>query len=94
MRKQLFALTMVFGLSFGVVLAADPIKLELKNFKCKTVAEGDLAGFNENDGKLYFYTNGTASVEVNVPAEGTYKLTIEMSCDEAKGTKAQVKIKM
>jgi hypothetical protein len=75
----------------GPAIAADAIKLELKDFKVKAASD-DLGGHNEGDGKLYLYTTGTMTAEADIPADGTYTLTLEMSCDEAKGEKAKVKI--
>ena len=78
--------------AFGsTAVAADPVKFDLKAFKVKAATD-ELGGLNEGDSKLFLYTKGTMTCETEVPADGTYTLLLEMSCDEAKGVKAQVKI--
>jgi len=46
----------------------------------------------EGEAKIAFYTNGTATGAIKVPEDGEYTITIEMSCDEAQGEKAKVKV--
>jgi hypothetical protein len=79
----------------GTCIAADVITVELKDMKLK-VADGinlpDGVRYDENDSKIAFYTNGSATTEIKVPEDGEYTITIEMSCDEAQGEKAQVKV--
>lgn len=73
----------LLALFAGVSLAADPIKVELKEIKVKAATD-ELGGLNEGDGKLFLYTNGTMTAEVKMPDDGEFTLKIEMSCDEAK----------
>jgi Ca-dependent carbohydrate-binding module xylan-binding len=80
-------------LAVGTASAADPVKFDLKDFKVKALGD-DLGGLNEGDSKLFLYTNGTMTCEAEVPADGTYTLVVEMSCDEAKNEKAKVKISL
>jgi hypothetical protein len=82
--KAVFAVALVAVVG-STVAAADPIKLDLKEFKWKCKFEGGeaLGGYNENDNKFDLYTHGTATGEVNVPEDGEYKITIEASCTEA-----------
>ena len=75
----------------GPAIAADAIKIELKDYKVKSATD-ELGGHNEGDGKLFLYSFGTMTAEPAIPDDGTYTLILEMSCDEAKGEKAQVKI--
>jgi hypothetical protein len=75
----------------GVAFAAEAIKAELKDVKVKAASD-DLGGYNEGDAKVFLYTGGTMTAELKGPADGEYTLTLDMSCDEAQGTKAQVKI--
>jgi hypothetical protein len=79
----------------GTAVAADVITVELKDMKCKpadgiTFAEG--VQYVENESKIAFYTNGTATGQIKVPEDGEYTITIEMSCDEAQGEKAKMKL--
>lgn len=79
----------------GLVAAAEPIKIALKDFKLKPKNEGtspELMGYNEGEEKLFYYVAGTATAEVKVPEDGEYTLTIEASCDEANKEKAKIKV--
>src|SRR5262245_54742546 len=89
------------GLSAALVLAAaaaadpaTPITLDLKaaKFKPAAGAGADLFGHNEDEGKLFFYTNGAAEWTVKVPAEGEYAVVVKASCDSAKGVRAKFKV--
>ena len=65
--------------------AAEPIKLDLKQFKWKAAFEGgtDLGGYDENENRFFFYTNGSATGSVEVPADGEFTVTVEAGCTEA-----------
>jgi hypothetical protein len=79
----------------GTAVAAEAITMALKDMKCKPAPGVDYADgvkYLENESKIAFYTNGTATGEFQVPKDGDYTITIEMSCDEALGEKAKVKI--
>jgi hypothetical protein len=78
----------------GTAVAADVITVELKDMKFKPAPGIDFEGvkYLENESKVAFYTNGTATAEFKVPEDGEYTVTLEMSCDEAEGEKAQVKV--
>jgi hypothetical protein len=91
--KVLFALLVVLG-SAALVAAADAIKPDLKTFKWKSASEGgdQLGGYDENENRFYFYTNGTATGEVTVPEDGEYAITVEASCTEAKKVYAAFKL--
>jgi hypothetical protein len=86
------AVVLVIG---GTAVAADAISIELKDMKCKPAAGVEYADgvkYVDGESKLAFYTNGTATTEFKVPEDGEYVVTIEMSCDEALGEKAQLKV--
>ena len=87
LRRFLLAAAAI-GFAAGPSAAADPIKLAAKDFKPK----GDLVTLADDESKILFATNGTGTAEVTVPADGDYTLTVEASCDEAKGEKAKIKI--
>jgi hypothetical protein len=91
--KVLFALLAVLGFAAAGV-AADAIKPDLKAFKWKSASEGgaELGGYDENESRFFFYTNGTATGEVTVPEDGEYAITVEASCTEAKKVYAAFKL--
>jgi hypothetical protein len=95
MLRRIVCATVVAALAVGVAAAAEPIKVELKDFKLKPKHEGtpeDLMGYNEGEGKLFFYVHGTGTAEVKVPEDGEYTITIEASCDEANKMLAKIKV--
>ena len=67
---------------------AKPVAVDLSKFKGPS-ENADLFGFNDGDGKLFFYTAGTIELAAKVPADGEYEVTVTASCDEAKGEKAK-----
>lgn len=93
MRKCVAALA-AGGLVVGLAFAADPIKIEAKSFEIKSAFENSTEGvqFVEADGRVAFYTNGTAKSEIDVPADGEYTITIEAACDAAKEVNAKFKL--
>ena len=79
----------------GVAIAAEPIKVELKNLKWKYAGgEGnnELGGFDEGQDRFFLYTNGTATGEVEIPADGEYTITIDASCTAAEKEMAKLKL--
>jgi hypothetical protein len=93
--RRVLCAAVVAAAAAGLAVAAEPIKIELKDFKFKPKNEGtpeDLFGFNEGENKLFLYAHGTAYVEVKVPEDGEYTLTIEASSEEAKGEKAKMRV--
>ncbi len=86
---------LVLAAAVGVVAAADPIKVELKEFKFKPKFEGtpeNLFGYDEGEGRLFFLAHGTGTAEVKVPEDGEYTLTVKASCDEAKSERAKIRV--
>lgn len=98
MRKRTVPLLVaVVGLLAGLVRAtapeADTIPVELKAFKFKVPADqAALFGHNEDEGKLFFYTNGPAEATVKVPADGDYEVVVKASCDAAQNERAKFKV--
>jgi hypothetical protein len=93
-RRTVYA-AVALALMVGLVAAAEPIKVALKDFKMKPKNEGtseELIGYNEGEGKLFYYVHGTGTAEVMIPEDGEYTLTIEASCDEANKEKAKIKV--
>lgn len=92
MVKRMLVVAAVVCLTAGVVAAAEAITVELKEFKPKGDVSADLFGYNEGEGKLFFYTNGAMEAPVDVPEDGEYTITVEASCDEAQNEKATFKL--
>jgi hypothetical protein len=93
-RFVLFAVG-VFTLAAGpAAFAADAVKVELKDFKWKAAFDGgaELGGYDENESRFFFYTNGTASGEVTIPEDGEYTITVEASSSEAQKEFAKFKL--
>lgn len=67
---------------------AKPVAVDLTKFKGPS-ENADLFGYNDGDGKLFFYTAGTIELAAKVVADGDYEVTVTASCDEAKGEKAK-----
>ena len=66
------------------------IAVDLKSFKFK---EGDpLFGYNEDESKLFFYTNGTGTAAVKVADDGEYEIVVKASCDSAQNERAKFKL--
>jgi hypothetical protein len=85
---------LVLGCGLGSVIAADEVKVDLKGFKfkCKFETTSDLGGYDEGEGRLYFYSFGTSTGDVEIPADGEYKLAVEASCTEAMKEFAKFKL--
>jgi len=73
---------------------AEPIKLDLGDFKLAAAFKGgdDLVQYNDN--KISFYTNGTATVKLTVPDDGDYVIVVDASCNEALKVKAKLTLKV
>jgi hypothetical protein len=83
------------GLQLTAGPKTDPITVDLKAFKFKVDDKfADLFGYNEGEGKLFFYTNGPAEATVKVPADGTYDIVIRASCDPALNERAKFKLSL
>ncbi|HEY1174190.1 MAG TPA: carbohydrate-binding domain-containing protein [Verrucomicrobiae bacterium] len=76
------------------VQAADDQKLELKDGKVKT-GEGvgeELAGYDEGEGRIFFYAPAGVEFTFKVAEEGEHKLVIKASCDAAQNENAKFKL--
>ena len=69
------------------------IAIELKKFEFK-LAENlkALFGHDEGEGKLFFFTNGSAIAPIDLPADGEYEITIKASCSKALNEFAKFKL--
>ncbi|MFO0938909.1 MAG: carbohydrate-binding domain-containing protein [Gemmataceae bacterium] len=91
MLKQLLSLAALTVVALATP-AAEPIKLDLKNFKWDSQAGADLGGYDEGENRFFLYTNGTAVGDVEIPADGEYTITIEASCTAAEKELAKFKL--
>ena len=99
MRKALFAALVlsVPVLASAADRLAEPIKLELKDFKILGLdgkENAEVFGYNADDNKLFYYTRGIATATAKFPEDGEYTLVLEASCDKAKDELAKLKIKV
>lgn len=87
-------LVAVAALLVATAAAAEPIKLDLADFKLTPAFKGtdDLLKY-END-KISFYSNGTATAKLTVPADGDYVIVIDASCDAALKENAKLTLKV
>jgi hypothetical protein len=76
----------------GTAVAAEAVKVELKEFKYKGDKSADLFGHNEGEDKLFFYTNGAMEAAVKVPEDGEYTITVDASGDEGNNVKPKFKL--
>src|SRR5205085_550745 len=71
----------------------DPIKLDLRTFKFKVPNEqAELFGYDDGEGRLFFYTRGIGEATIKLPADGDYEITIRASCDPALNERAKFKL--
>ncbi|MBX3401069.1 MAG: hypothetical protein KF873_20230 [Gemmataceae bacterium] len=94
MLKRSLLAAVAFTFTLGVAVAADAIKLELKDFKMKCAFDGgaDLVGHDEGENRLFFYANGSGTCEVKIPADGEYTIKLDMGCTKAEKDFAQIKL--
>ena len=92
MSRFLFAL-LVLGFGLGTILAADEVKVELKDFKWKGKEAGRTSADTTRVRTASTSTrNGSAIGDVTIPEDGEYKLTIDASCTEAMKEFAKFKL--
>jgi hypothetical protein len=68
-------------------------KVDLKAFQFKVDEDASsLFGYNEEEGKLFFYTNGRGEAAAKVAQDGEYEIVIRASCDPAEDERAKFKL--
>lgn len=70
-----------------------PIKADLSKIKFKSES-AELFGWDENDSKAFFNTNGLGEVVLSVPADGEYEIVVTASCQAANGINAKFKLRV
>ena len=95
-RRLFLTAVAVVVAGVGFAVAADAISVELKDFKLKSdyANNDDGVTLNDADGKINFYSNGTAVATVNVTEGGEYDILIEASCDAAEKKNAAMTVKV
>ena len=95
-RRLFLTAVAVVVAGVGFAVAADAISVELKDFKLKSdyANNEDGVALNEADGKIQFYSNGTAIATIKVSEAGEYDILIEASCDAAEKKNATMTVKV
>lgn len=93
MRRLVAAAIFVACVSALSSVAADdkPITVELKSFTFDP-ANSELLGYQDEQGRLFYYINGAAETAVKIPADGDYTIVINAACDPALNEKAKFKL--
>jgi hypothetical protein len=78
----------------AVARSAEPIKLDLSDFKLTPANKGTEELIKYEDDKINFYVNGSATAKLTVPADGDYTIVIDASCTEALKEKAKLTLKV
>jgi hypothetical protein len=77
-----------------VAVAAETIRLDPTDFKVASEAKSTEDLVKNDDGKLSFYANGTATAKINVPSDGEFSIVVDASCNEAQKQKAKFTLKV
>jgi hypothetical protein len=89
--RAALAAVLVLGCA-GAALAAD-VTLDLKSFKFLVEEDAkSLFGYNEDEGKLFFYTGGKAEAVAKIPSDGEYEIVLKASGDKAEDVRAKFKV--
>ena len=88
------ALVLFSGLPLNAGFDGGPVTIELKSFKFVKVPpeQAALFGHNEDEGKLFYYSNGTAESTFKVDKDGDYEIIIKASGDPAMNERAKFKL--
>lgn len=70
---------------------AKPVSVDLSRHKAPA-ENAELFGFNDGEGKVFYYTGGTVEWTAKLEADGDYVVAVKASCDEAMGQKAKFKL--
>jgi hypothetical protein len=75
------------------VIDRTPIKADVS--KVKFLSEpAELFGYQEDESRAFFFTNGIGELVVQVPADGEYEVVVTASCTAANGQNAKFKLKV
>jgi hypothetical protein len=93
-----FQVSLLMGLLLGGPQGApaaegEEAKVDLTSFKFKVREEiASLFGYDEGQGRLFYYTGGTGETMVKLPADGEYEIVIRAACDPALNERAKFKV--
>lgn len=68
-----------------------PVPMDLTKFAGQGAV---LHGYDENEGRMYFWSNGKADGSVRIPAAGDYEIVITASCQAALGEFAKFRLEI
>ena len=81
------------GLGVRALSEGDAVTIELKAFNFKVPeAQKGLFGLNEDEGKLFYYSNGVAEAPFKVAKDGDYEIVLKASGDPAQNERAKFKV--
>ena len=92
-RTLIIGLVGLVSLSTALV-ASEPIRLALVDFKFKADSEKAADLVKYDDDKLCFYSIGTATTKLMIPADAEYTIVVEASGTEALKEKAKFTLKV
>jgi trehalose utilization protein len=93
---RLLACVLAFVWACPAVPAQDeakPVVLDLSKFK-GPAENAELFGFNDGEGKVFFFTAGVIEFPAKIVADGDYQIVVKASCDEAMNQKAKFKLRV
>src|SRR5262245_47668254 len=71
----------------------DAMQVDLGTFKFKVQEEiANLFGYDEGEGRLFYYAAAPGETTIKLPADGDYELVIRASCDPAQNERAKFKV--
>ncbi len=79
---------------FATVAAAEPIKIDLGDFKLAPAVKGTEELIKYDNDTISLFVNGTATAKLTVPADGDYVIVIEASCSAALKENAKLTLKV
>jgi len=83
----------VSGVRSASAADGDAIKVDLRTFKFKVRDEiANLFGYDDGEGRLFYYASGPGEATVKLPADGEYEIVIRASCDPALNERAKFKV--
>lgn len=70
-----------------------PIVVELQKFEAVgPIKEQGHHGYDDGEGRMFYYSNGVAEQAVKVPADGEYEIIVTASCQKAENDLAKFKL--
>lgn len=72
-----------------------PVAVDLQKFEAEAgLKEREHFGYDENESRAFYYSNGNAAVKIPVKAEGEYEIVITASCTQAMNEFAKFKLQV